>query len=383
MELVDRARKIGVGDVGKAMEWVMWGKDEGQGDEEVKGEPGKGKGKEEGEGEDTEDGGWVRRRRRDTIGTMASVASDGTVGPAESFISSSGVSRRSTGIGRGDGVADDDEEVLSDVEWEGWMRDLDRQSKVEKEAQRRKEHKDREARQLAVDASDRTISNQSSTDSLRPRPRALTLTILAPTSPTTASVSSFTRCPDTPSTPSGILTVSTSPGSATGSPAISPVRRRSSTVTAANMGSRLLRKKDKGKEKEKEKEPPPPLPEFPADFVRTASAKPRLTLALSGTVGSSTCPPSAVAEEDATCVPPSDPHPRRTALLRHVRSASNMQRGLRGDRDKDQDHSAASTVGSLGDASETSGTTQVPTKKRSGLERLVRGLDSALDFVTT
>lgn len=70
---------------------------------------------------------------------------------------------------------------------------------------------------------------------------------------------------------------------------------------------------------------------------------------------------------------PIDRHPRRNSILRHIRSASNVRRGTRGE-------SAEAIVEDLSGGG---------VKKRMGLvkevsghaDRSVRGLDSALDFV--
>ncbi|KZP20245.1 hypothetical protein FIBSPDRAFT_861759 [Athelia psychrophila] len=351
--LVGRARKVGVGDIGVAKEWVMWGKDV----EELAEVNDK-------EDTETEDNAFVGRKRRDTIGTLASVANDGTIGLA---ISSPPPSPAPS-THRRDDTDEDEDETLSDYEWEGWMRDLDRQFEVEEEARRRK---------LKPRRDPSILSSRSSSDSLHYRPRALTLST-APTSPLPSS--SFLS-PDTgyPSHP---------PGSPIGLSA-SPTRRRSSTVTAASSGSRLLRKKEKGKEREREL--PPPLPNLPVNLVQATSPdKPKLHLAVSD-IGHSLGPLSALLkadQDDISELPASDPHPRRTALLRHVRSASNLQRSLRGEKDRnilrDQEGLSASTSNIAGEISESSVATVAPTERKGGLRgRLVRGLDSALDFVTT
>jgi len=248
------------------------------------------------------------------------------------------------------------------------MRDLDRQFEVEEEARRQK---------LKLRRDTSILSSRSSSDSLHHRPRALTLST-ASTSPLPSSL--FLLSPDTgyPSHP---------PGSPIGSSA-SPTRRRSSTVTSASPGSRLLRKKEKGKEREREL--PPPLPNLPVNFAQAKSSeKPRLQLAVSD-IGQSSGPLSALPKadnDDVRELPASDPHPRRTALLRHVRSASNLQRSLRGEKDRnilrDQEGLSASTSNIAGQSSETSGATVAPIERKGGLrERLVRGLDSALDVFT-
>ncbi|KAF7979766.1 hypothetical protein HWV62_40786 [Athelia sp. TMB] len=351
--LAYRARKAGVGEISKAKEWIMWGKDvvdsaEGSAREDT----------------ETEESTTMRRKRRDTLVTLASIASDGTIGltdPPPPLLT------RPTSVHGREGESESEDETLSDVEWEGWMRDLDRQSSVREEA-RRRQHKH---------PMNRTLSSYSSSESLPHRPRALTLTTLTPVSPTASS--SNLRSPE----------MSLMPGHEQhplGSPVASPTRRRSSTVTAASVGSRLLRKKEKGKEKERD--PPPPLPNLPSNFVRATPEKPKLTVALTDP-GHSSRPLSAGPQGTSDSIaelPPSE-HPVRTAILRHVRSASNMHRSLRGEKErnniKDQEGPSISTS-DTGEATETSTTPSAPTKKRSGLhERLVRGLDSALDFVTT
>lgn len=290
----------------------------------------------------------------------------------------------------------EDSEEYSDAEWEGWMRDLERQARVKRhaDAQNWDTSTPTSPRQIGHRHHNNTIpssplSSSPESDSRRPL-RSLASTLSSSTSSAFSSTSSdhfathqhhrstYVHRPRSPLSneelsaaqvkPHGgrMTTTITSTVSVGTAPPTAYTRRRSSTVTAAGSGSgsgsKLFKRKEKGKEKE----------------ASISSGKPKLSLALSNP--SSPSVPQTRVEDPELAPPmtavPTDQHPRRTSILRHVRSGSNLHR-KREDSNSQPLPTPEGEAGGLG------------VKKRSGIvrgvsmqaERFARGLDSALDFV--
>jgi hypothetical protein len=142
-ELVEKAQKAGMGDVGSALRWVTWQcnrqlvrdledvrslKDEGANSVHV-------------------------RKRRGTIGSRSSKKS--RRGNTSTADSSADLDVDAAMLSNSDGseetgklmVISDSEEESSEAEWQGWMADLLRQQKVRAHAQRAKEAVDAAAQQ--------------------------------------------------------------------------------------------------------------------------------------------------------------------------------------------------------------------------------------------
>lgn len=199
---------------------------------------------------------------------------------------------------------------------------------------------------------DRLASNQDHRHAFAHRPRSPL------SADDTAEVSLI------PSLHTGRITTTITSTVSVGPDPVKP-RRRSSTVTAG-MGSRLLKKKDKGKEKESERtgskdsdsNKSPSRPKQKLSLIFSDSAE----LDSGGTV-------SSVASGQ------SDRHPRRTSILKHVRSGSSLQK-------KREEHEPTSPT-------RVEDPSRGGVRKRLGLvrgvsvqaEKIARGLDSALDFV--
>lgn len=268
----------------------------------------------------------------------------------------------------GDGANSEDD--ISDVEWEGWMRDLSRQRKVHRKSQAQKESMD------AIVSSPLSSSPESDSHYVI---RSLASTLSPSFSSTSSSDqygshhhyrSTVIKRPQSPVGPTDgsqvasrkIMTNTITSTVTVGSSAkvTKNTRKRSSTVTAAPIGSKLLKKKE-----------------------TSGSSKPKLTVATS---------PTSDSFDDYELVPPitpgtaapaasADPHPRRTSILRHVRSGSNLHR-----RREESEPPLPNTAPVQEEGSSTNGSSQ---RKRMGLvkgvslqaEKFARGLDSALDFV--
>lgn len=281
------------------------------------------------------------------------------------------------------------DEELSDVEWRGWMRDLERQARSRQyldPSQRRRRvascgissspvpsSPDSDPHFLFPFAStftspskssssaDRLASNQDHRHAFAQRPR----------SPLSADdLSAMSLMP--PLHGGRITTTITSTVSVGTNPA--STRRRSSTVTAG-MGSRLRKKKDKGKEKESEG-----TGTKSSDTTKsTFQPEPTLSLGfsdhpppLSSSAGDSSEHSISVASR---ATGNGDQHSRRTSLLKHVRSGSSLYKKREENEpfspEKEEDSSAGAVRRRLGLVKGVS----------AQAEKLVRGLDSALDFV--
>ena len=270
---------------------------------------------------------------------------------------------------RGVSVGTPDEDIssaedISDVEWEGWMRDLSRQRRICLQAA----HKESAPGDMSS-----PLSSSPESD-----PHHVIRSLASTISPAFSSASSYDHF-TTDYNHRPTIVKRSQPSAATGdgswgnsrgfiAPTITstvtvgnPVksekntRKRSSTVTAPPVGSKLLKKKD------------------PTGFL-----KPNLAVATS---------PVSDSFEDYELVPPTtpapsaDPHPRRTSILRHVRSGSNLHR-----RREESEPPLPVSAPAQEEGSSAHGSAQ---KKRRGLvkgvslqaEKFARGLDTALDFV--
>ena len=270
------------------------------------------------------------------------------------------------GVSAGPAIEDiSSEEDISDVEWEGWMRDLSRQRRLH----RQKAHKETAP---AVVSSPLSSSPESESQYVV---RSLVSTISPTFSPSSSSdhfvthhhhhLPAIVKKSQPPVTASGgswgnsrgLITPTITSTVTVGNPVKSTksTRKRSSTVTAAPVGSKLLKKRE-----------------------TTGTSKSNLTVATS---------PIADSFEDYELVPPITPaasadlHPRRTSILRHVRSGSNLHR-----KREESEPPLPVSAPAQEEGSSTNGTSQ---KKRRGLvkgvslqaEKFAKGLDSALDFV--
>lgn len=279
--------------------------------------------------------------------------------------------------------AEGGDEELSDVEWRGWMRDLERQARSRQyldAGQRRRRvascgvmpsssissSPDSEPNFVipfastftspskSLSSADRLASNQDHRHAFAQRPR----------SPLSAEdVSTMSLVP--PLHAGRITTTITSTVSVGTDPVIT--RRRSSTVTAG-MSSRLRKKKDKGKEKESAE-----TATKGTDTKSTFRPKPKLSL-LSYSSSSAVDPSEYSGSVASAAAGNNDQHSRRTSILKHVRSGSSLYRK--------REENEPSPPGKEEDPSGGG-------RRRLGLvkgvsaqaERLARGLDSALDFV--
>lgn len=127
-EVVERAQKAGMGDVGKVMRWVLWGSNNQL---QLDLEEARNRNKEGGAGEDT-----ARKRRSTLKHRRPSTAShSSTITDTEIKLNLSYDSDLSEDTGKILEMSDSEEE--SDAEWQGWPADLHRQHKVQ--AQKAKE----------------------------------------------------------------------------------------------------------------------------------------------------------------------------------------------------------------------------------------------------
>jgi hypothetical protein len=264
------------------------------------------------------------RLGRDMIGIVASEARDSTIGLRDQLV----------GL---ENELDADKEQLSDVEWEGWMRDLDRQVQVE------------EGHRLDV-----TNRGNSGITPLSPLSSTLTQSFRHRFSstpafcPPTSSYNSLSTSADFASqfpedSPSAsALPIRPSRGRTTtvtstvnvGTEAITS-RQRSCTVTTASMDWSPLRKKEKGKDKAKNTEPTARANDRMVNVdmeMTTSLEKPVLPQQAQFLTFSN---PSCSAQIKGFDLPlPSvltHQQPRRISILRHIRSASNLGRIIRGE----------------------------------------------------
>lgn len=212
-----------MGDVGRPMEWFIWGNGEGR----SKAHPSlvcKEK--------ETGVQGSIPRLRGDTIKPFASGASDETISLEDQFA----------------GLTDEqdaDNEELSDVEWEGWMQDLDRQARLEPAT-------------FGEIASPSPLSSPPWPEVFHQHyPSALKF--CRPTASASPNSSIFLESGLSPAPiptargPGCMTTTITSTVSVGTEAAI--CRQRSSTITAVGVGSRLKLKKEKAGVKEKNIQP--------------------------------------------------------------------------------------------------------------------------------
>jgi len=271
------------------------------------------------------------------------------------------------GVSAGPAIEDiSSEEDISEVEWEGWMRDLSRQRRL---------HQQKAHKETAPTVVSSPLSSSPESESQHVI-RSLASTISPTTSPSPSSdhfvthhhhhhrpaIVKKSQLPVTARGGSwgnsrGLITPTITSTVTVGNPVKSTksTRKRSSTVTAAPVGSKLLKKRE-----------------------TTGSSKSNSTVATS---------PISDSFEDYELVPPITPaastdlHPRRTSILRHVRSGSNLHR-----KREESEPPLPVSASAQEEGSSTNGTSQ---KKRRGLvkgvslqaEKFAKGLDSALDFV--
>jgi hypothetical protein len=134
IEVVERAQKAGMGDIGSALRWVMWRSERQfvRDLEEVRKQR-----------DESAAGGMIVRARRGTVGSRSSrkyrrsmvptAVSAADAGSDDRALSDSDVSDES-----GRFIVDSDSEESSEAEWQGWMADLFRQQKVQAQAKRKK-----------------------------------------------------------------------------------------------------------------------------------------------------------------------------------------------------------------------------------------------------
>ena len=328
IDLVSRARQAGLGDVGKVVAHLFGGETENllSSAGPAFADPPKWNLNVVGQ-EEVAECSSAGRTRMDTI----SVA---TQGAHESSSTSPDI---------GEEIDDDDDDLeLSDCEWEGWMRDLDRQGHIERSRSAKEASRDQESASSAVTPSPTTPSNPSSAGSPEVPPRSLRLSLV------TASSSALDPCtpcdqPDPqrsmPNSPLSVQEGSNTPtvqallyppvlqdsSSLPVSPRPTHTRQRSSTVTAP---SSRLRKKDKTKDDESLA---PRNEDIRKEISANSNAKKRKSV-LSKPHLSLTFPDSSPSDmedyelaQTFTAVPV-DRLPSRTSILRHVRSASNLRR---------------------------------------------------------
>ena len=298
---VENARKAGMGDVGKAMAWMLW--------------------TEKGLGESLL--GNIRHHRQAFSREMQYKP---TI-PPDIYCGS-------------DDESDDD----SEMEWDGWMRDLERQSRV-------KHHSDkvaRSSRQAHIPASaslpSPPLSEASPTGSPRVRSPSLSVSQLGASSfiqyPNIGNIIQARgyRSTEHPHSPENIKNTTVS----TVSVGMVPSPRRRSSTLLSELGAT---KRDHGKGKQDRE----PFPAIPANGIRVNART------VSVSVGLQSSP---------------------SASVRHARSSSNLR-------------VSSSPYGS--DAAESAGHPgpSSPSKRQSAFMRgmslragkLVRGLESAIDFV--
>lgn len=177
------------------------------------------------------------RSRRDTVATFGSGQSEGTI-----QTNRSSDARKPVDDSDDHGYESSEPEELSDVEWEGWIRDLDRQTEVE--GLRRRDETTTGVSDQRPDYQSH-LPSPSSSESFHQRTR----TVSSSPSMSSASASPSTSIdipsnnlprPHYQSFASGVTsTVSVGP----------PLSRKRSTTVTVNS---VLRRKDKGKDKQTE-----------------------------------------------------------------------------------------------------------------------------------
>ena len=302
-------------------------------------------------------------QRSDENVVTASVASSWTAG-----------AREVQNIWNVDPDQESDGPELSDCEWEGWMRDLDRQRHAEELRQTYELNHVQSSPPSYVPSS--APSSRSSAESLPVLPRTSAYSPAMSSSSGIPWISTkhrvfpdFHHIPALPSDSisnrpdlSAPLPVHKSPIAASSGSGESNVRRRSSTVTAES--AKLLRKNDKGKEKA-----------TTAPNTGDSISRPRSVLPSSGVEDSESA-------QILTNVPTGHYTPRRS-ILRHVRSSSSLP--LRGRGKKAEATSAAIDPGTSNAQAGHRRSTE-PTKdvSRQAERPITKGWwDSALDFVST
>ena len=360
MEAVNRARKSGLGCLDKVMAWFLADEQ----DDYSRSSP---------VNKDSRLVSGSRPRRN----TVKSTTSDGTVG-AHDIVS----------VRRGedsDGESDDAE--LSECEWEGWMRDLDRQEQVE---ETRRVGETQQGTTSGVGTLSPPPSSRSSVDSIHNRPYTHAL---SPQTASSSTMSPSTVACSSSSTHTGQDLLWSRQSIVDGSNVPVPpnpmylpttvstnsepnhVRRRSSTVTAG--GTNVLRKKDRAREKEMAS-PQHPDGKDSAPNTNTIKkkksilSKPHLSLTFPD-LSSSDVEDFQLAKTATT-----SQSPPRTSILRHVRSASNLQRSIRAQ------HPEANGAQDPGVPTATQG------ERKTGImtgvsaqagQLLAKGWDSTLGFV--
>jgi hypothetical protein len=299
-----RAQKAGLGHVNPGLEWVCWGDEE---------DPLKSK------FTSAANSGRLTRGRRRRGDTLKSATSDGTA-----------VAYKSIRAEGEESDQDSDDASLSDCEWEGWMRDLDRQGQTQ--AAR---HTDDESHWHPTPS--QPLSTQSSVDSLHyhaPAPTLSPPTASSPASSPSTAVDLLSTSQSVFGSPPSIEDGSTTPVVPTSShlPATSTAsaepnrldtRRRSSTVTASHIN--LLRKKDKGKQKEMQSphnedgKTDSPANTKPLLKKKSILSRPYLSLTFSNHS------PSGHEDPQLATTTTVARNSSQTSGLRHARSMSNIQ----------------------------------------------------------
>ncbi|KAH7927954.1 hypothetical protein BV22DRAFT_1031290 [Leucogyrophana mollusca] len=324
---VEAARKAGMGDVGKPMAWVLW-TEKGLGDSLL---------------------GNIRRQRQTFTQEMQYKSNS----LATSLCS--------------DDESDTDGE--SEMEWEGWMRDLERQSRTKLPG--RTSRSPLGSRQgLSVSHSSSPLPSPPLSDSSSPgRPRNRTPSLTLPRSSTTGSISYPTSPPypsidtlmrnppsreefsrvsnDFPRAPDRMKTTTTS----TVTVGSAPARRRSSTLTPGIVAKLI-----------KDKEKPDRAPHSPN--------------------GSSSSGGRVLHN-------PVTPRAAQKDLVRHARSGSNLRMSSPPpQRDGPQssiplppNDGERSNAGGPSGKKRNDGGRRIMREMSMRAEKLVRGLDSAIDFV--
>lgn len=285
---------------------------------------------------------------------------------------------------------EDGAEELSDVEWRGWMRDLERQARTQQyidASQRRRRavscgimtsspipsSPDSEPHFLfpftstfnspskSSSSADRLASNQNHRHAFAQRPRS------------PLSAEDMSAMSSMPPLHGGRITTTITSTVSVGTDTVS-TRRRSSTVTAG-VSSRLRKKKDKGKGKESGRAET----EGNESIKSSLRPKPKLSLIFSDHPPPSSSSAADTSEHSGSVASAAagnnDQHSRRTSILKHVRSGSSLYKK----REENEPSSPAKEEDPSGGG----------VRRRLGLvkgvsaqaEKLARGLDSALDFV--
>ena len=286
MDVVNRARQSGLGYLDKGMEWFLGGE---------YGDYSRAKARSVGKDSPLTSGSTSGRPRRDA---MKSATSDVTIS-----------GRDVLPVTEAESDAESDDLELSDCEWQGWTLDLDRQAHVQDMRRADEANRKRQTTSSIIALSPPPSSHSSwdashihFTSALSPSTTADSSSLMHPGQISPGSQQSIDD--DSPIT--GTVSVSSKP---------THVRQRSSTVTAG--GPKLLRKKDKSKETEEGQASAPDT--HTVKRKKSILSRAHLSLAFSD--------PSTSDSEDfqlakTTAISQSPP---RTSILRHARSASNLQ----------------------------------------------------------